>query len=84
MNIFEQIETIKSREELLSFIKMLRNDLKENKEGWQNHNLEDYLESIEAWLNDSDGLAKNTGKSIEDLSKWGIIASVLYSGKIYE
>jgi len=84
MDIYQQLEKVKTKKELIAFIKALRNDFKSNKDSWQNWTLEAYLESMEAWLNDGDGLLMNTGKKIEELSKWELVATILYAGKIYE
>lgn len=84
MDINQQLEKIKTKQELIVFIKSLRDDFKHDKENWQNLTLEAYLESMEAWLNDSGDRPMNTGKKIEELSKWELVATILYAGKIYE
>jgi len=52
MEIFETTSKINSKEDLIRFIRLLRRDLQINKDEWENITLEDYLEAIEAWLND--------------------------------
>ncbi len=84
MDVYQQLEKVKTKQELIVFIKSLRDDFKNNKDDWQNWTLESYLEAVEAWLNDSDGLPMNTGQKIEELSKWELVATILYVGKIYE
>lgn len=44
------ISGIGSREQMAQFLAALRRDLLSHKEEWQNRTLEDYLESMEAWL----------------------------------
>ncbi|SFD54155.1 hypothetical protein SAMN02799633_04075 [Bacillus sp. UNCCL81] len=42
MELYEKVDTVKSREDLISLIFHLRMDLKNNKEKWENITLEDY------------------------------------------
>ena len=77
MELFERIESIKSKKELIEFLSFLSSDLKTNKEEWENPTLEDYFESIEGWLEDTEdeNIKENT---------YAAIAKILYMGKIYE
>ncbi len=84
MELYQQLEKVKTKQDVVRFINALRKDLKNNKDEWQNWSLDDYLGAVEAWLNDSEGVVMNSGKAVEDLPKWELIATVLYSGKIYE
>ncbi|KOS66335.1 hypothetical protein AEA09_16415 [Lysinibacillus contaminans] len=59
MELYERVENIKSREDLIKFINHLRKDLQSNSAEWENITLEDYLEAMEAWINDMDGYYLN-------------------------
>ncbi|MEB9656614.1 hypothetical protein P4J32_03010, partial [Bacillus cereus] len=55
MDMYELATGVDSKEKLVEFLFYLQKDFKENKDEWENITLEDYLESLEAWLNDCDG-----------------------------
>ncbi|WP_227938176.1 DUF7660 family protein [Alkalihalobacillus deserti] len=69
-----EIESIRSKEELISFIDKLKNDLVTNNTEWENLSLEDYLEAIKGWIEDT--LPSNPN--------WSTIAEILIAGKYYE
>jgi hypothetical protein len=59
----------------------LRDDLAAHKESWQNWALDDYLESIEAWLRE---MGDNVLEPPVQPATWRAVAYVLHAGKIYE
>jgi hypothetical protein len=71
-----EIESIKSKEELISFIDKLKNDLVTNQTEWENLSIEDYLEAIKGWVEDTNSLPSNPN--------WSTIAEILMAGKFYE
>lgn len=71
-----EIENIRSKEELISFINKLKNDFLTNKTEWENIYLEDFLEAIKSWIEDTDSLPSNPN--------WNTIAKILMAGKFYE
>ena len=77
MSVYESLEQVKDRESFLSFIKDLAWDSANNKDEWQNCTIADYLESIAAWIEDSDN---------EELTNLDFkeVAKLFYVGKIYE
>ena len=77
MELFEEIESLKNKKDLVTFIFKLINDLKENKDEWENLSLEDYLSSINSWLEDTED------EFVEE-NIYSAIAKILYLGKIYE
>ncbi|KGP91049.1 hypothetical protein N780_17465 [Pontibacillus chungwhensis BH030062] len=71
-----EIESIKSKEELISFIDNLMDDLVTNQTEWENLTLGDYLEAIKGWVEDTNSLPSNPN--------WTTIAKILMAGKFYE
>jgi hypothetical protein len=67
---------ITSKEEFISFINELKNDLAVNKTEWENLSLEDYLDAIKGWIEDTNSLPSNPN--------WSTIAEILMAGKYYE
>ena len=82
----KQLDKVKTRDDFIAFIKNLLRNLQEHPEEWQNISLEDYLESVAAWVEDmSDIYYRNIGKPIPKKHlTWKYLAEVLYAGKIYE
>ncbi|WP_088011735.1 DUF7660 family protein [Gottfriedia acidiceleris] len=56
----EKIDGVNSREDLIRLIFDLRMDIQNNRGKWENITLENYLEAMEAWVNDMDGYYLNT------------------------
>ena len=62
---------------VIDHLRNLREDLRSNPEAWQNQTLEDYLESIQAWLEATKDRAPNE-------PTWEFVAGLFGVGKIYE
>lgn len=89
MNLIDYLENVTDRETFIEFVNALIED-RSNAEGleqqnienyqsgsalgWQNTNIESYLQSALVWLVDSDR---------KEVS-WKLMAEFLYSGKIYK
>lgn len=84
MDIYDLIDNVDSKEKLLEFLFYLQKDFKENKDDWENIKIEDYLEGMEAWLNDYEGVYQNRGEQIPKNISWGFIAQVLLAAAHYE
>ncbi|MEH7225003.1 hypothetical protein V7112_14435 [Bacillus sp. JJ1566] len=84
MELFEMVDNIKSREDLIKFINHLRMDLQNNRAEWENITLEDYLEAMEAWVNDMNGYYLNLNQPMPKQPSWKIIATILYASSAYE
>ncbi len=78
---------INSREDLISLLKEMALDLKENPDEWGNGNLEDFLGAMAGWIEDMDGYYDNLEISKEvdlDSFKWRVVADILLAARIYE
>lgn len=84
MELYEQVENVKSREDLIKFINQLRMDLQINKGKWENITLEDYLEAMESWIEDMDGYYLNVNQPFPTQPSWKTIADILYASSMYE
>lgn len=71
------VESIKTRGDFIAFLKLLEQDLKHNRDDWENPDLERFLEAMSAWLTDTNG------KGSDDPS-WALFASALLAAKVYE
>ncbi|MBD5465429.1 MAG: hypothetical protein HDR22_06370 [Lachnospiraceae bacterium] len=84
MDLYDKINNIKSKEELIDFLDFLSKDRSKNKEEWQNNTIEDYLAAIGSWIEDMEGYYENMHLLIPNNENWSFIATLLYVGKIYE
>lgn len=76
MDIWDKCDNVRNKTDLIMFIKSLRTDLKTNEEEWENITLEDYLESMEAWMTDTNMLSEKPN--------WKSFTEILLSGRFYE
>jgi len=68
---------VKTRVDLIDFIDHLRVDFNENKEEWENCDIDSFLEAMSAWLNDM-------GDRVESHDKYALVAIALAAASIYE
>lgn len=83
MELHEQIEQIKSREDLADFVSALKLDLETDPGRWENSTLGRFLEAMECLTRGMDNISKNTGQPPIQPT-WQSFASLLYASKIYE
>ena len=84
MDVYEEIKNVKTKGDLIKFLGMLAEDKRNNLEEWENQSIENYLESIQSWIEDGERFYKdNSTESTENIN-WNFIATIFYVGKIYE
>ena len=74
MDIYEKLNKVNDRVSFVSFLKSLSEEFKDNNETWENITVDQYLESISAYLEDSED------KKID----YKELANIFYVGKSYE
>ncbi|MGN4425334.1 DUF7660 family protein [Bacillus cereus group sp. MYBK30-1] len=84
MDIAEYLEHVNSKEDLLKFIIYLQKDFKENKEEWENVEVENYLEALNGWLGDCEGFYMNFEEKMPENIPWKFIAQMLLAAAYYE
>jgi hypothetical protein len=82
--LFDYARTVKSRSEFVRFVEFLNTDLRENRDEWENNNLESFLSGLSGFANDMDGFYRNMGEivDIEQLS-WRMAAQMLLAARVY-
>lgn len=83
----EQLSNFKvaDRQTFIKFLDLLRKDFLENREEWQNKNIEDFLEAMTRYTEDIQGYYDNTNQNIDaNKPRWEIFADTLKGSKIYE
>ena len=78
------LSPITSPQAFVDFLTLLRADFRENGTQWENRNLADYLEAMQAWTADMDGYYINTGQPIPDKVPWHIFVDILRAARLYE
>ncbi|MCC7454629.1 MAG: hypothetical protein IT222_10715 [Crocinitomix sp.] len=76
---------VSDRQTFIKFLELLRNDLLENPERWENKSLPDFLEALSAYTNDIQGYYDNMKLNINaDKPDWSTFADIFRGASIYE
>ena len=84
MDLHQEIEKIKSKEDLADFVAALKLDLEANSEKWENPTLLRFLSAMEGWIRDMDGYYKNAGQTPSEMPAWRTLADILLASTMYE
>jgi hypothetical protein len=84
MDLVDQAENVRNRQDLAILISDLVDDLRSNKQEWENDNLLDFLEAMSRWVQDMDGYFMNRGEPIPTDKPWKLFADILMAARIYE
>ncbi|MGX5181441.1 DUF7660 family protein [Streptomyces avermitilis] len=75
---------VRSRADLVSYIKQLAQEAQAPSSSWENQSLDRYLEALSAWTDDMDGYFINRGEPVPDRPDWSLIAGMLRAACFYE
>lgn len=84
MNPHQLADNVSSKEDFINLVEALRQDLVANPEKWENKTLDDFLEALGRWTEDSDGYYLNMGKPVPQNIQWKVFADILCAASIYE
>ncbi|MET7253155.1 DUF7660 family protein [Dyadobacter fermentans] len=74
-----------SRQAFSQFIELLRQDLAQNPQNWENKTLDDFLAAESSYTEDIQGYYDNTSAGANaDLADWQIFADIFKGATIYE
>ena len=83
-NQLSKIE-VTDRESFVTFLNLLRKDLSENQQEWENKSLEDFLEALSAYTEDIQGYYDNMKMNIDaNQPNWKTFADIFMGARIYE
>lgn len=82
MDIEKVIKQVKSKSDFVEFIYQMLNELKHNPNEWENVTLENYLDAIARYIEDTNDDSSAVGEDKEQL--WATIAFLNYVGSRYE
>ena len=84
MELYERVNEIDSRHDLVEFIQALRGDLLQRGDKWENATLEEFLEALAGWTADMDGVFLNRGEQTPQQPSWRLVGRMLYAATSYE
>jgi hypothetical protein len=76
--------TVRSREDLVAFVRGLRDEYRAEPERWENNDLGRYLDALAAWIADSPGYWQNRGEPAPQQPGWDWVALALQAATGYE
>lgn len=80
----DQVERIETREDLAAFIGLLGRDYDRDPAGWENGDLESFLEALSAWVADMPGYFENRGLDPAAVPVWRLVGMMLLAARSYE
>ena len=74
----------KTKEEFVSFVYALADDLQQNRESWENPQLDQFLRAFAAWVTDMDAYYMNMKMPIPQNIDWSTIKDMFMAARTYE
>jgi hypothetical protein len=83
--LYDFEENIESRSDFLEFMELLIDDLRRNKDEWDNNNLEDFLSAFARFAGDIGGYYNNNGETVDiEIPTWKMIANMMMAAIVYD
>jgi hypothetical protein len=79
--VAELAEHVVTRDDLVDFVRALRDDWERSRESWSNDGPEDALAIVEAWLERIDLYLALNGRRPPDAPSWGWLSQVLLGAR---
>jgi len=80
----ELLDNMKTKEDFIDFIDLLREDYNVNYEEWENPDMDRFLESMSAWTKNIERYYQNRKEEMPKNIPWKVFADILMASKIYE
>jgi hypothetical protein len=84
LNLNEAVQQLRSREDLVVFLRALHADLQKNPDQWANRDLPHFLDAMSAWVEDMEGYYRDRGESVPAQPGWQTLGQILLAARIYE
>ena len=81
MELIEKADLVKTKSDFIEFLSLLRNDLNDNTDEWENINLSNYFEAMEAFL---EGSTEKSLYKIDFTPSWSLFAKIMIAASNYE
>ena len=83
--ISEYANNINSLDEFIVFVDLLKKNYGEQRDEWENDNIETYLNGIVSFLYNIDGYYYNKKENVNlDQPTWRIVARILLAARIFD
>jgi hypothetical protein len=76
--------TVGSREDLVEFVRGLRDEHRAEPSRWESNDLGGFLDALAAWIADSPGYWANRGELVPEQPDWGWVTLALRAATGYE
>jgi hypothetical protein len=84
IDLDEQVNAIRSRADFVSFVHVLRQQLGDHPDWWENADLESFLDALSRWVEDMDGYYRNAAQPIPTQPSWKVLGDILMAAATYE
>lgn len=84
MALHDDVERIETREDLATFVELLRLDYERDPDGWENSDVASFLEALAAWTADMPGYFETRGLDPTDVPLWRLVGMMLLAARSYE
>lgn len=84
MELIESHSRIQTKDDLAEFIGLLKEDLINNPNKWENTDLESFLDAMQSWVEAMQWYYKNNGKEMPEPPTWQVFGDILMGARIYE
>jgi predicted translin family RNA/ssDNA-binding protein len=84
MSLMDSHAKIQTREDLAAFVAVLKKDLQEHPEKWENAELYAFLDAMQSWVEAMEWYYKNHDREMPDPPTWQMIGDILMGARIYE
>jgi len=84
MTFAERARAVRTREDLVAFVKALAADYGTNCSTWTNTDLASFLAAMSAWSEDMESFYENGREDLASLPPWRVLADILMAARVYE
>ena len=81
MDIVEIAEQVTDKDSFIKFLQALNEDFSNNKEEWENPELDRYIEAMEGYLH---GSTEDSINKVDFTPSWSLFAKIMVAASIYE
>lgn len=83
-DLMEVAEVVTGRPSFVAFVRLLADDFANNAQSWEHISVNNYLEALAAWCEDSDRCVDRLGTSAVEPMTWRTLAEILLAARSYE
>lgn len=84
VDLYTIAKNAKSKDDFVTFLNALLQNLNNNPQEWENTNLSNYLEAMQSWTEDMEGYYINQNLPLPENVHWKVFADILMAARIYE